>query len=481
MAEAVKPSTQARDALYRRFASLVTVNSDLDRSLVSFQANYSLPFYSWFKYKEGFSASIVNYLLSKLDQPAGVLLDPFAGVGTAIFASVAAGWRAVGIEVLPVGLYVMQARMASQRVDAGRFAAFVHRILSMNFADHYDDMFAFPHIPITRGAFPPETERDMAGYLALCHKECEEPDMIRLLRSACLAVLESVSFTRKDGQYLRWDHRSGRIRGKKLFDKGPILPFRKAITDKLIQMIADLNKMPRNGQMLLFPSADIEKLNDEHVQILEGSCLDTLPRQQQDSIDLVITSPPYCNRYDYTRTYALELAFLGCDDRQVKQIRQTMLSTTVENRQKRDQLQEMYKRLGADSAFHRVNQVFAEQQALHEVLNILDLYRKSGMLNNDNVPRMVRNYFYEMCFVVCELARILRKGGHIAMINDNVQYAGEEVPVDLILSSFAESFGLTTKQIWTLPRGKGNSSQQMGNHGRSELRKCVYIWEKRDG
>jgi len=29
-----------------------------------------------------------------------------------------------------------------------------------------------------------------------------------------------------------------------------------------------------------------------------------------------------------------------------------------------------------------------------------------------------------------------------------------------------------------LPNGKGNSSQQMGEHGREALRKCVYIWRK---
>ncbi|MGH2509700.1 MAG: hypothetical protein ACRDHZ_20160, partial [Ktedonobacteraceae bacterium] len=44
--------------------------------------------------------------------------------------------------------------------------------------------------------------------------------------------------------------------------------------------------------------------------------------------------------------------------------------------------------------------------------------------------------------------------------------------------NLAESFGLTVKNIWILSRGTGNSSQQMGNHGRSELRKCIYIWEK---
>ena len=64
------------------------------------------------------------------------------------------------------------------------------------------------------------------------------------------------------------------------------------------------------------------------------------------------------------------------------------------------------------------------------------------------------------------------------MVNDNVQYAGEEVPVDLILSDLAERAGFKTKVIWVLERGKGNSSQQMGAHGRNELRKCAYVWQR---
>ena len=134
--------------------------------------------------------------------------------------------------------------------------------------------------------------------------------------------------------------------------------------------------------------------------------------------------------------------------------------------------------MGRKQEFLRIDSTFQQQAALQEVLTILEFYRQEGKLNNKNIARMVRNYFYEMCFVIYELARILNSGGIIAMVNDNVRYAGEEVPVDLILSDIAQSFGLTTRYIWTLGRGKGNSSQQMGNHGRSELRKCVYIWEK---
>ena len=64
------------------------------------------------------------------------------------------------------------------------------------------------------------------------------------------------------------------------------------------------------------------------------------------------------------------------------------------------------------------------------------------------------------------------------MVNDNVRYAGIGVPVDLILSDFAESAGLSTDIIWVLPTQKGNSSQQMGRHGRDALRKGVYVWRK---
>ena len=69
---------------------------------------------------------------------------------------------------------------------------------------------------------------------------------------------------------------------------------------------------------------------------MEGSTLDVLPQLESGSFDGLITSPPYCNRYDYTRTYALELAMLGVNEEELKHLRQSMLSCTVENRGKTD-------------------------------------------------------------------------------------------------------------------------------------------------
>jgi hypothetical protein len=45
-------------------------------------------------------------------------------------------------------------------------------------------------------------------------------------------------------------------------------------------------------------------------------------------------------------------------------------------------------------------------------------------------------------------------------------------------SFIAEKPGFCVESILVLPNGKGNSSQQMGEHGREPLRKCVYVWRK---
>lgn len=466
-----------RDALFERFSGKIIHNPTLDRTLVSFQANRQAPFYGWFKYREGFSQQLVYYLLQTLMPQPGILLDPFAGAGSALFAANELGWTAHGIEILPVGVYAVQSRLIAERINAATFQQLINRILSVNFAEHYDEQFAFKHVAITRGAYPVEEERELVGYISYCNRHIEDQDARALLLYAAFCILEDISYTRKDGQYLRWDARSGRSQGKKPFDKGRIFSFQEAVESKLRQMGDDLTGQP--GQLALFEDMpDTKHHSRERITLLAGSCLELLPTMPANSVNFVLTSPPYANRYDYTRTYALELIYLGCSDEALKRLRQEMLSCTVENKSKRQQLEQYYTRLGRQADFVWVDETFNHQAALQELLSILDTYRDEGKLNNPHIARLVRNYFYEMAFVIHELARLLQPGGIIAMVNDNVRYAGEEVPVDLILSDMAETFGLTTRVIWTLGRGKGNSSQQMGNHGRTELRKCVYVWQR---
>jgi DNA modification methylase len=454
---------QRLDAELRaHFRGKLLVQPALTRSLVSFQANKARPVYRWYKFKEAFSAGLVEYLLEKYQIAAGRLLDPFAGSGTALFAAAGLGLDADGIELLPIGQQIVRTK---QLLDAGLSAEDCEHLT--RWADgavwqRSQTSAPLPELHITKGAYPSATREAIERYLGAV--ETENAGVQEVLRFALLCVLESVSYTRKDGQYLRWDHRSGRTWGKKQFDKGDLPEFEWAIRQKLHEILADIAAEPQ--QWGLFDTAKAQG----QIRLYSGSCLDILPTLDAETYDVIITSPPYCNRYDYTRTYALELALLGVDEAGLAKLRQDMLSCTVENREK-DLLAINPRWVSALAAVDG-------QHLLQMILAYLEDQKARGLLNNTGIPRMVRGYFHEMACVIAECSRVLKHGGKLFMVNDNVRYAGASISVDLILSALAESLGFRVVSILVLPSGKGNSSQQMGEHGREELRKCIYVWSK---
>ena len=176
----------------------------------------------------------------------------------------------------------------------------------------------FEHVPITEKAFPDGTEKDLAK--ARKHiAEVSDPSLHTLLTLACISVLEEVSYTRKDGQFLRWDSQSGRDVSPKLHKSGlPTLS--RALRCRLDEIAEDI-------PVLKLEYGEIEPV------FVDGSSLTELRKLPDRSFDVVVTSPPYANRYDYTRTYALELAYLGHDTARFKELRQALLSATVETGQ----------------------------------------------------------------------------------------------------------------------------------------------------
>lgn len=462
-AEALNAIAALDRDLLRHFGCKVVVEPVLNRQMVSFQANKVRPAYRWYKYKEAYSAALVEYLLDRGAVNSGVLLDPFAGSGTTLFAASRLGLDADGIELLPIGQEIVAARELLVGPCAGEALAALERWLASEPWQSSPATAPLRELRITRGAYPPATQDAIRRYLTALQQEsaCAQP----ILRFALLCVLEEISFTRKDGQYLRWDHRSGRRQGKKVFDKGAIQPFATAIRTKLTEIIQDHSGAVGQGELFAAPPRPPGR-----IRLLNGSCLDVMPTLPAQQYDALMTSPPYCNRYDYTRTYALELALLGADEHELSALRQAMLSCTVENRAK--------DLLAINPAWRTAIEAADNQPLLQAILRYLFRQRELGLLNNDGIPRMVRGYFYEMACVIAEAARLLKPGAPFFMVNDNVRYAGVSISVDLILSAMAESLGFEVEHILVLPNGKGNSSQQMGQHGREALRKCVYIWRK---
>ena len=457
----------AERSSYQIHQRAYSVNYDLNRNLVSYQRDKTEPVSRWCKFKEAFSAHFVRYVISRLLIKHGRIMDPFAGSGTALFTSAALGLDCIGVELMPNAIEIIDVRKSLSDLDGRKIAFELDKFADSRIWECDGLSSPFNHLAITRGAFPSDAEFQLGRYR---HEAAQvyDPRFRRLLSFAAMCVLEDISYTSKDGQYLRWDSRApGRLPRGTGFRKRAVSSFTSAICQKLGQISEDIQNPSGFSEYLTCPSPRGE------VSVIPGSALEILPDIESLSVDAVITSPPYCNRYDYTRTYALELAMLGIGEDELKRLRQSMLSCTVENKEK----SHLYEREGPE--FYQAVKAYEHQELLGLILSFLESCLSANLLNNNGIVTMLSNYFKEMSLIIFQWARILKPGAPLIMVNDNVRYQGVHVPVDLILADIAHKAGFQIEHIWLLPVGKGSSSQQTIAHGRQTVRKCVYVWRMR--
>lgn len=465
----------ARIALEEKYTHLLDETDKFNRQLVSFQANKTEVLHSWMKYREGFSASLVELLLEELGiEPGDHILDPFAGSATTLLTAKMLGINATGIELLPHCHLAWEAKATAFDYDLDELRH-IRSLVEQATPPETDNKF--PHLAITETAFPTQLEKDLMAYTQWFQTLEVSQNAKTLCHLILMSLLEDISYTRKDGQYLRWDGRAGKIQDnnqKRLsqgknpiqgIDKGALPNLKQVLFEKLSGVIIDVAKLQRDR-----PVASYQKL-------IAGNTLYTLPALPANAFSAVITSPPYANRYDYTRTYALELAYLGVEQ-EIFNLRQSQLSCTVENKPKETELEAFYRSIGQHQRYQQILAAAQRNKALSEINNALITRNARGEVNNRGVLTMIDQYFTELTFIFAELYRVCRPGASVVFVNDNVRYAGEVIPVDTLSTDLAEQVGFTPDKIYVLPQRKGNSSQQMGKFGREALRKSITIWKK---
>lgn len=258
-------------------------------------------------------------------------------------------------------------------------------------------------------------------------------DLQPVFQLLLMAILEPCSYTSKDGQFLRLN------RNKRVASPT------EALYQKILQAESDISKLS-----VLFPHA----LRSPTVLQGDARQLPVLPCRPT----ALITSPPYANRYDYTRTYSLELCFFFVNNfEEMRTLRQSILRSHIEVKL-------------------APNESPPPHPVVHEVVQTLSA--RADQLNNPKIPAMITGYFIDMQQVISEWSRCLVSGAPVAIVVDNVRFDGEMLPVDLILTDMAVRCGFEVEEI-AVARYKGNSSQQMGKYGRIPVRESVLLWMKR--
>lgn len=471
---------QARQELEKKYRPILEVTTKFDRRSVSYQLSKKDMLHSWLKYKEGFSADLVNTILDDIGAlPGDLIMDPFMGSGTTALVCQMRGINSVGFDIMPISAVSIRAKANAMRYDTKEIESLISDFQALVMPADYNG--STPYITITDTAYPEFNEK-FIQYATEWIAATDYSDEAKNLFTLCMVnSLERCSYTWKSGQYLSWDSRSLKVQraneeravaGKKMLPgqqaREVIENIQDAVVNELGHVLSDIRMIQAQG--LSETSATID--------FRQNSVLFELPTMPDNCLKGVITSPPYCNRYDYTRTYALELVYLGLGEKAIKQMRQDLLSCTVESRPKIEVLREFYCKIGCLSRFEKILADINGNAAFQEIRKALEQRKQAGELNNNGVIRMVEGYFTELAFIYAELFRICKPGATVAFVNDNVRYGGEVIPVDYLSTSFAEQFGFIPEKVYCLKQQKGNSSQQMAKYGRVALRKSITIWKK---
>lgn len=461
----------------KKYLALVEETETFNRRLVSYQANKNESIHNWIKYREGFSSQLVENLIEEFGLRQGdTLLDPFLGSGTTSLTAKMLGLNSVGMDILPVSHLSYEAKSRVFEYDLYELERVYNEILNIQPTQTDTE---FKHLAITEGAFPAQTENDLLFFTNWYTNSNYSESTRILIKLIVTSILEEISYTRKDGQYLRWDCRSTKViesnrkrieKGKPpmvtVLDKGDLPSVKESLSNALLSIIGDIRTIQQ-----------IRLTNSTH-RLVKDSALKALPVTEEGIFDGVITSPPYCNRYDYTRTYALELAYLGVDEEKIRELRQAQLSCTVENKSKLNVLRDYYASLSLENQYNEIERHIVNNEVLQEINTALIARNANKEINNEGILTMVDGYFTELAFIFYELFRTCKSGAKVALVNDNVRYAGEVIPVDFLSTKIAEDIGFIPLKIYTLKQKKGNSSQQMGKYGRVALRKSITIWQR---
>lgn len=408
--------------------SFIKYDKNIDiRLLVTPYQNKKLPVYDWYRYKHSFSRDLVMKVIEKFRlNDRDKILDPFCGSGTTLLASKEMGIPVRGIDVLPLSVFISNSKLL--RYDKHHIKTAINGVKNLFNENNTNHIINKTKKELLMRFF----REDILDKILFIRKWIERKDNKEtkyFLLTALLSILEDISYTRKDGGFLRI------LKGKKISDLKSVY-------------LSKLYKMVRNIEF-------INNLPNTDAEAIEGDARKTM--FESSSFSAVITSPPYPNRHDYTRVYLLELIIGFIDtQKEIKTLRYQSVRSHVEARRK------------------FITEDYNSSNILNAVLKRLEKIS----LPNRQIIKMLEGYFEDMYLVLKEIKRVLKPKGKVTFIIGDVRYGGVKVPVGNILIDIGNNIGLEfQKKI--VARMRGNSPQQMKKYGRDPMEENILIWKKK--
>jgi DNA modification methylase len=397
----------------------------------AFATNKTTPIHRWVPWIAGFSNDFVRGVIKNyISNRTGLVLDPFAGVGTTLLEARLNHQDSIGFEINPYAALSCRIKLNS------------HQISTKELLNKIDKFHNYYKISLSQGCttknVPPEGFKTRSEFYSpkILNKVLITLDFIDSIENEPIRDLFRLAFASTMVAYSNYSYEPSLGRrshaGRNNIEDCPV---EQVISKKLNEMAEDIDWYKRRLSKDVPSSRIVSESFFEYKNHL--SC---------GSVDLIITSPPYLNNYHYNRNtrphlYWLEFAKSPQDFIKLEHKNFGNYWQTVRDKDKMDLI---FKSPDPD---------------LEECLDLLSKQNpEKGIYGGQGWANYATSYFNDCYRFSLAMQEVLKEKGTAIVVIGNSILQGIMIPTDQYLADIAKSVGLDVVGI-EIPRSKriGNS------------------------
>lgn len=348
--------------------------------------------HGYHRYPAKFIPQIVSRLADKYTNEGDLIVDPFGGCGTTLVESKVIGRPSIAVDINPVAVLITKAKITP--IDPIKiekeFVAIQKRLETYS----ADTKVKAPDHERIDYWFKPEEKRRLAFVFAEISK-IKGQDMRDFFFCGFSNILKNCSI---------WLQKSNK----------PTRDFEKKPSEPIKTFLKQIKMMLRGNARLfeLLSEKDYLKVSSKVV------CTDarTIPTKD-NSVSMIVTSPPYVTSYEYADLHQLTALWLEYT-KDLSDFRKRFIGTSYHNK----------KDLALNSS-------------------IAENIRKELLKNDKKTAEEVSTYFSEMNQVFVEMKRMLKKGGKTCIVIGNTSLRGVDILNAEVFAEQLQNLGLKIADI----------------------------------
>lgn len=388
------------------------------------------PVDAWYRYYAGYSAGFVKHALAETAPAAVTVLDPWNGTGTTTVVAASQQIASVGVDVNPALVIVARARLLGAGVWAS-IGPLCEDVIAHSAAEPMADdplrfWFTDPAAAHLRGL-------QVSLQRLLVDSAASRPASIG--RAAEMSTLAAFFYT-------------------VLFRTVRVLIAPRAVSNPTWwKRVPEADRLDPTWDTVVaqYRASVAELAGGLHRTHFDGGVDTTVTvgdsrklALDDDSVDAVVSSPPYCTRIDYGVATRPELAVLGADESQIRSLRNLMVGTPT-----------MTGRTGDVADWGPLAADFLARVAAHASRASATYY--SLYLNQ---------YYAGMWSSLAELRRVTRAGAPVVLVVQDSYYKDLHNDTPGILLQMADRAGFTdcARHNFRIPRTRASMNPKARQH-----------------